>query len=85
MAHKVAALKGPLQCAFIREYFIADKTPFSVTFALQERWVVRLLDSWWLSDLPRPCVSAVGVRPEMAGARQDRRCWPTPEVRAFGR
>jgi hypothetical protein len=37
MAHKVAALKDPLQPTFIREYFIAGKTPFSVTFALQER------------------------------------------------
>jgi len=38
MAPKVvAALKGPLQPAFFREHFIAGKTPFSVTFALQER------------------------------------------------
>jgi len=38
MAYKVvAAHDGPLQPASFREYFIAGKTPFSVTFALQER------------------------------------------------
>jgi len=38
MAYKViAALDGPFQPTLFREYFIAGKTPFSVTIALQER------------------------------------------------